>query len=67
MQTETPPLKVPDPPVLLTYKEAARLLTVSQRTLRGWVLAGRIKEIRLGGAVRFHRDELDRVVREGIR
>ncbi len=45
---------------LLTYGEAARLLRIAEVTLRRWVSLRKIPFIKLGGAVRFDRDDIDR-------
>ncbi|QDT69420.1 Helix-turn-helix domain protein [Planctomycetes bacterium MalM25] len=51
---------------LLTLREAAEYLRISHSTLEVFKRKGLIKTIRLGGAVRVHRDELERILREGL-
>lgn len=53
-------------PVLSTRREAAAFLGVSERQLDAWIAAGAIRATRLGRLVKVHRDELERVAREGI-
>lgn len=43
---------------LLTGKQAAELLQVSQETLRNWEKAGHIETIRVGGIVRYCMDSV---------
>jgi excisionase family DNA binding protein len=55
------------PPRLLTYREFAEALGVSERTVFEWVKTGAVKAVRLGPkCVRFNPDERDRVMREGV-
>lgn len=51
-------------PILITEKEAARLLGVSDRTI--WQLRkdGRLRGVKIGAAVRYARSELDRFISE---
>lgn len=52
-----------DPPAMLTSKQVAELLSVSDKTLRNWRVEGRgPRFIRLsakGGTVRYPRHEVD--------
>jgi excisionase family DNA binding protein len=50
---------------VLLYPEAARLLRVSERTLRRWVTDGTVPHSRLGGSVRFSRAKLLELVENG--
>ena len=61
--TETPATPVQDE--VLLYPEAARLLRVSERTLRRWVSDGEVPCSRLGNSVRFSRTELLELIRSG--
>jgi excisionase family DNA binding protein len=55
------------PPHLLTYREFAKAIATSERTLADWVKDGKVKAVRLGAkSVRFHPSELERVQREGV-
>lgn len=56
----------PQPAPLLTYREAAKFLGVSERQLYQWEKAGLVKATRLGKLVKYHRDELERIAREGV-
>jgi excisionase family DNA binding protein len=49
---------MPENETLLTYEEAAELLSVSPVTLRKWVLERRIPHYKLGKSVRFAPREL---------
>ena len=55
----TPPAR---PKLLLTVKEAAEQLGIGQTLLRELELRGDIRALRLGRAVRFEYDELERFV-----
>ena len=44
---------------LLSYDEAARILRISESTLRKWTAARKIAFVRVGGRVRFRHKELD--------
>lgn len=47
----TPTHDAPEP--LWKYEDVARYARVSRWTIREWVLAGRIPEVRIGRLVRF--------------
>jgi len=49
----------------MTYQAAAAYLHVSVGTLRNWVSARYVPFARRGRVVRFHRDKLDRWLRQG--
>lgn len=51
---------------LSSRREAAEFLGVSERQLDQWIRDERIQATRLGRLVRVHRDELERVAREGV-
>jgi excisionase family DNA binding protein len=51
---------------LLTLKEAAEKLAVSQQFLRRLQHKGRLRVIQLGRAVRVSEDELERLCRDGF-
>lgn len=46
-------------PQLLTYAEVRQVYGIPERTLRDLVEAGDVPVVKLGRAVRFHRDHLD--------
>lgn len=49
----------PPAPVLLTYPETARALTISRRTLERMVSGGTFPQpLKVGGSSRFHRDDV---------
>lgn len=47
-------------------RQAAEFLGVSERQLDEWIKLGQIEPTRFGRLVRIHRDELERVAREGL-
>jgi excisionase family DNA binding protein len=51
---------------LLTTKEFAEALAVSEAAVRKWVYQGRLEPVKLGRAVRLRRRDLDRLVNEGL-
>jgi excisionase family DNA binding protein len=51
---------------VLLYPEAARLLRISERTLRRYVADGHIPHFRIDGAVRFSRTALLEMLRAGV-
>lgn len=51
-------------PYLLAVPEAARLLAISPHTLRQWISRRQIEVVRLGRAVRIHRNEIERLIAE---
>ena len=54
-------------PRLLTKRHFARSLGVSERTVDSWRARGAVQAVKLGPkVVRFHPDELARVMREGV-
>lgn len=57
-EQETPP-GADDPPVLLTYKQAGNVLNISERMIRRLADEGQLQAVRIGRAVRIHRDDLD--------
>lgn len=44
---------------LLTVQDAAKQVSLTDRTLRKHIAAGRLKAYRIGGAIRVHPDDLD--------
>lgn len=58
METTGPPL---------TVSGAAKALNISTRLTYRLVAEGRIKALHFGAAIRVPRDELARVLREGLR
>jgi excisionase family DNA binding protein len=57
---------VPAPRRLLTVPEVADELRVSERHARDLVARGAIASIRVGRLRRVRRDELERVLRDGV-
>jgi excisionase family DNA binding protein len=49
----------------LTIKECARLLALSELTVRKLAWDGKIKSTRIGKAVRVPASEVDRIIKEG--
>ena len=46
--------------------EAAAYLEVSERTVRSWIAANRIRRHKLGKFNRFHKDDLDAFISEAV-
>lgn len=53
----------PEPPLLVTRREAARLLCVTERTLQRREADGVLKPIRLGGCVRYRRRDIEELLK----
>ena len=58
--------------MLINYQQASRVLAISETTLRKWVSCRRVPHVKLGRAVRFDTDELERwiesrSIREGVK
>jgi excisionase family DNA binding protein len=53
-------------PLLRTVENAARVWQVSRTTVYAAIQRGDVKTIKLGRNTRIHRDEIERVAREGI-
>lgn len=51
---------------LFTFQEAAKMLNVSVRTLFDWRKKGKIKTIKLGRENRIQREEMERIINEGV-
>lgn len=51
--------------LLATTHQAAAILGVSPRTIRNLMARGELRSVKLGGARRFHRDELKRLAESG--
>lgn len=54
--------KTHEPPVLITEKEAARLLGCCERSVWQMRKDGKIRCVKIGTAVRYARSEIDRFV-----
>jgi excisionase family DNA binding protein len=52
---------------LLSYKDVADFLQISEITLRTWVSRGRIPYTKIGKSVRFTREQIDEIVEAGAR
>jgi excisionase family DNA binding protein len=51
---------------LLTIKDFASALALSDAAIRKWVYQGRLEPVKLGRSVRLRRRDLDRLVNEGL-
>lgn len=51
---------------MITMKQAAEILRKNHVSIRRWIRAGRIKSVKIGNLIYFTREEIDRVMREGI-
>ena len=54
-------------PIVVSIEEAGRLLSLSPHTIRKYEREGLIKGTRIGTRVLISQEELNRVVREGIK
>jgi predicted DNA-binding transcriptional regulator AlpA len=55
-------------PILLTERQAAEFLTIRVKTLQAWRVRGRgPKFIKLGGSVRYRREDLEQFLDEHTR
>ena len=56
-------------PILLNIKQVSQILGVHADTLRKWDDEGRLKAIRLGSRRdrRWHRDEILRIIKNGLK
>jgi excisionase family DNA binding protein len=52
---------------LLTVHEAAEALRLRPSTIRMWILKRSINSFRVGRAVRISAEEIDRILRAGLR
>ncbi|MFX0198637.1 MAG: helix-turn-helix domain-containing protein [Candidatus Hodarchaeota archaeon] len=52
---------------LLTTPQVARLLNVSPLTVRAWVFQRLLPVVRLGRAVRFKPEDIERIQRKGLK
>lgn len=46
--------------------EIAKYLDVSDYTVRKWMRLGKIQHVHFSGVIRIHRNELTRILQEGI-
>lgn len=51
---------------LLDVKEASKLLSVSENTVRKWILQKRIPFVKIGTLVRFKEEDIIRISCEGL-
>ncbi len=55
-------------PLLLRAREAAAELGVTDQTIYDWYEQGKLKGVKLGArSVRFRRDVIERIARDGMR
>lgn len=52
---------------MLTVKQVAERLHVSEACIRKWVLLGKIEYTKIGSLIRFHPETIERIAREGLR
>jgi len=57
-----PPKPEPEKPILITRREAARLMAVTERHLQNLEKQGVFPVVRLGTAVRYKRSDIDAVI-----
>ncbi len=51
------------PPDFLTTSETLAFLSISRPTLRRWVIAGRLKQYRVGERARYHRCDVEALIK----
>jgi len=47
---------------IYTVEEAAEILKIKPRTVRAWILQGKLKSFKLGDLVRIHEDDLQALI-----
>lgn len=52
-----------EPPILITRREAARLMSVTERHLQRLEREGVFRVVRLGASVRYQRADIDEAIR----
>lgn len=52
---------------LLKTADVAQLLSVSPLTIRAWVFQGLLPCVRLGRAVRYRREDIEKIQRKGLK
>lgn len=52
---------------MFTKKELAETCRVSCRTVERWVKKGWLRKVAIGGVVRFRPDDVETLVRQGLR
>jgi excisionase family DNA binding protein len=53
-------------PELLTRREVAHVMRISDRTLRNWIAEGRIAEFRIRGTSRFQKSAVLQLIADGM-
>jgi excisionase family DNA binding protein len=48
---------------MLTIQEVADYFHVTRKTVYNWILAGRLRVVRIGGTIRIEQSEVDRIKR----
>ena len=51
---------------LYTAKETAEILGIKESTVRKWVLEKRIPYVKVGTALRFNANEIEKIVSQGL-
>ncbi len=59
------PAPTPIQPAYLTPRDVAKLLRVTEKSVRAWAANGTLKAVRLGTLIRIERGELDRFLAGG--
>ena len=55
----------PDPlAVYLTVREVMAITRIHRATFYRWIERGQLKAVQINGALRVHRNELDRIIRD---
>lgn len=53
-------------PAAMSRKQAAEYLSVSERTVSSLAAEGRLSRVRISGCVRYRREDLDRLIEDGV-
>jgi excisionase family DNA binding protein len=51
---------------MLTTVDVSRILQVKPHTIRLWTWAGKIPSVKIGRAVRYRADVVERIAKEGL-
>lgn len=51
---------------LLTYKQAAEMLSFPEGTLRTWKMQGRLKFVKFGRSIRFRESYINELIAKGL-
>lgn len=52
---------------LYTVKELAKLLQISEPTIRNWIMNKQIEFSRIGGSIRFTHEQVKNIIDNGVK